>query len=150
MYAVFFNSIWKNLHLTGNFYTGTACGACDKYEVWIFDALTRNCQIWRNRRKKAGSFPLQKVNEFHFLCNYYQFRAPEQVLYQVCPPLDSSESERRVAKFPYDESFTYICTWEILLPPVDHMFQDCSRQFVLNDSHCDILSAFIRSGNSWC
>ena len=30
----FFNSIWKNLHLTGNFYTGTACGACDKYEVW--------------------------------------------------------------------------------------------------------------------
>ena len=26
----FFNSIWKNLHLTGNFYTGTACGACDK------------------------------------------------------------------------------------------------------------------------
>ena len=35
MYAVFFNSIWKNLHLTGNFYTGTACGACDKYEVWL-------------------------------------------------------------------------------------------------------------------
>ena len=31
--AMFFNSIWKNLHLTGNFYTGTACGACDKYEV---------------------------------------------------------------------------------------------------------------------
>ena len=31
----FFNSIWKNLHLTGNFYTGTACGACDKYEVWL-------------------------------------------------------------------------------------------------------------------
>ena len=29
----FFNSIWKNLHLTGNFYTGTACGVCDKYEV---------------------------------------------------------------------------------------------------------------------
>ena len=30
----FFHSIWKNLHLTENFYTGTACGAGDKYEVW--------------------------------------------------------------------------------------------------------------------
>ena len=30
----FFHSIWKSLHLTENFYTGTACGACDKYEVW--------------------------------------------------------------------------------------------------------------------
>ena len=29
----FFHSIWKNLHLTEIFYTGTACGACDKYEV---------------------------------------------------------------------------------------------------------------------
>ena len=29
----FFHSIWKNLHLTENFYTGTACGACDKY--WV-------------------------------------------------------------------------------------------------------------------
>ena len=35
MYAVFFNSIWKNLHLTGNFYTATVCGVCDKYEVWV-------------------------------------------------------------------------------------------------------------------
>ena len=33
--CIFFHSIWKNLHLTENFYTGTACGACDKYEVWI-------------------------------------------------------------------------------------------------------------------
>ena len=33
----FFHSIWKNLHLTENFYTGTACGACDKYEVWADD-----------------------------------------------------------------------------------------------------------------
>ena len=33
-YKHFFHSIWKNLHLTENFYTGIACGACDKYEVW--------------------------------------------------------------------------------------------------------------------
>ena len=58
--------------------------------------------------KRQGLFPFQKINEFNFLCNYYQFRAPEQVLYQVCPLLDSSESDRRVAKFPYDESFTYM------------------------------------------
>ena len=32
----FFHSIWKNLHLTENFYTGTACGACDKYEVCVW------------------------------------------------------------------------------------------------------------------
>ena len=31
----FLHSIWKNLHLTEFFYTGTACGACDKYEVWL-------------------------------------------------------------------------------------------------------------------
>ena len=30
----FFHPIWKNLHLTENFYTGTAGGAGDKYEVW--------------------------------------------------------------------------------------------------------------------
>ena len=32
-YMHFFHSIWKNLHLTENFYTDTACGVCDKYEV---------------------------------------------------------------------------------------------------------------------
>ena len=32
----FFHSIWKNLHLTENFYTGNACGACDKYEVYVW------------------------------------------------------------------------------------------------------------------
>ena len=32
----FFHPIWKNLHLTENFYTGTACGACDKYAVWLW------------------------------------------------------------------------------------------------------------------
>ena len=32
----FFHSIWKNTHLTENFYKGTACGACDKYEVWFW------------------------------------------------------------------------------------------------------------------
>ena len=28
----FFHPIWKNLHLAENFYTGTACGAGDRYE----------------------------------------------------------------------------------------------------------------------
>ena len=32
--CIFFHSIWKNLHLTENFYTDTVCGVCDKYEVW--------------------------------------------------------------------------------------------------------------------
>ena len=32
-YMHFFHSIWKNLHLTENFYTDTVCGVCDKYEV---------------------------------------------------------------------------------------------------------------------
>ena len=31
----FSRSIWKNLHQTEFIYTGTACGACDKYEVWV-------------------------------------------------------------------------------------------------------------------
>ena len=30
----FLRSFWKNLHRTEKIYTGTACGACDKYEVW--------------------------------------------------------------------------------------------------------------------
>ena len=30
----FFSSIWKNLHRAEKIYTGTACGACDKYEAW--------------------------------------------------------------------------------------------------------------------
>ena len=30
----FLRSFWKNLHRTEKNYTGTACGACDKYEVW--------------------------------------------------------------------------------------------------------------------
>ena len=30
----FSRSILKILHRTESFYTGTACGACDKYEVW--------------------------------------------------------------------------------------------------------------------
>ena len=34
-YMHFFHSIWKNLHLTEIFYTGTACGAGDKYEVCL-------------------------------------------------------------------------------------------------------------------
>ena len=33
-YMQFFYSIWKNLHRAKFFYTSTACGACDKYEVW--------------------------------------------------------------------------------------------------------------------
>ena len=33
--CIFFHSIWKNLHLTENLYTGTACGACEKYEVRV-------------------------------------------------------------------------------------------------------------------
>ena len=36
IYAFFSHSIWKNLHLTENFYTGTACGACDEYAVWLW------------------------------------------------------------------------------------------------------------------
>ena len=31
----FLRSIWKILHLTEYFYTGTARGARDKYEVWV-------------------------------------------------------------------------------------------------------------------
>ena len=27
------SSIWKKLHQAEKIYTGTACGACDKYEV---------------------------------------------------------------------------------------------------------------------
>ena len=35
----FSRSIWTILHRTEFFYTGTACGACDKYEVWEEDML---------------------------------------------------------------------------------------------------------------
>ena len=34
-YAFFLRSILKILHRTDFFYTGTACGACDNYEVWL-------------------------------------------------------------------------------------------------------------------
>ena len=34
MHSVKFSrSIWKKLHRAENIYTGTACGACDKYRV---------------------------------------------------------------------------------------------------------------------
>ena len=32
----FLRSFWKNLHRTEKIYTGTACGACDKYEVCVY------------------------------------------------------------------------------------------------------------------
>ena len=38
-YMHFFHSIWKNLHLTENFYTDTVCGICDNYEVWKIHLL---------------------------------------------------------------------------------------------------------------
>ena len=49
-YMHFFHSIWKNLHLTEIFYTGTACGACDKYEVYthVFCALL-HLICWRSQ-----------------------------------------------------------------------------------------------------
>ena len=37
----FFHSIWKNLHLTVDFYTGTAGGASDKYEVCLENHLRK-------------------------------------------------------------------------------------------------------------
>ena len=44
----FFHPIWKNLHLTENFYTGTACGAGDKYEVWkILSHMVQNLYFER-------------------------------------------------------------------------------------------------------
>ena len=47
----FFHSIWKNLHLTENFYTGTARGARDKYEVCLyqpgFDRIPTFCKIFQ-------------------------------------------------------------------------------------------------------
>ena len=45
MYAVFFHPIWKNLHLTEIFYTGTACDACDKYEVWEEPLPLESCSV---------------------------------------------------------------------------------------------------------
>ena len=35
-YYIFLHSFWKNLHRTEKIYTGTACGACDKYEVCVW------------------------------------------------------------------------------------------------------------------
>ena len=35
----FSHLIWKVLHRTEFVYTGTACGACDKYEVWLQPGL---------------------------------------------------------------------------------------------------------------
>ena len=77
----FFNSIWKNLHLTGNFYTGTACGACDKYEVWLSHGGTLDMgSTTKNPRKlakrKKGSF----LHFFVSLCKKIQMAANRTIL----------------------------------------------------------------------
>ena len=41
----FSHPIWKNLHWTEFFYTGTACSACDKYEVCIL-YIVLGFEIW--------------------------------------------------------------------------------------------------------
>ena len=33
----FLHSIWKNLHRAEKIYTGAACGACNKYQVWWYE-----------------------------------------------------------------------------------------------------------------
>ena len=54
----FFHPIWKNLHLTEIFYTGTACDACDKLKVWDQRDQTGNPlkkgSIWENATKDDG------------------------------------------------------------------------------------------------
>ena len=40
----FFHPIWKNLHLTEIFYTGTACDACDKLKVCPMDGLGKGAK----------------------------------------------------------------------------------------------------------
>ena len=41
-------SIWKILHLQEYFYTGTAHGARNNYQVWVHDAVIRN--VWRPQK----------------------------------------------------------------------------------------------------
>ena len=49
----FFHPIWKNLHLTENFYTGIARGARDKYEVCLGPIKKFVC-LWRNLWRFCG------------------------------------------------------------------------------------------------
>ena len=41
----FFHPIWKNLHLTEIFYTGTACDASDKLKISIMDQAVAQTNI---------------------------------------------------------------------------------------------------------
>ena len=50
--CIFSRSIWNFLHRTEFFYTGAACGACDKYEVcktaqqyWVYSVFETNHTI---------------------------------------------------------------------------------------------------------
>ena len=57
--CIFLRSIWKILHWTEFVYTGTACGACDKYEVWpqhCFVAKQLNITLFCHKTLKYGTF----------------------------------------------------------------------------------------------
>ena len=73
MYAVFFHSIWKNLHRAKKYYTSTACGACDKYEVWS------------GSQKYLGKILLTKFEKYSkrktdFFCHRQTDKEEEQML----------------------------------------------------------------------
>ena len=55
-------SIWKILHLTEYFYTGTAHGARNNYQVWQELALNnrRDERFW-SEKKHSAQFPLSKI-----------------------------------------------------------------------------------------
>ena len=51
----FLYSIWKILHLTEYFYTGTAHGARDNYEVWFYTMKAFSTHLfWQSQQVQVN------------------------------------------------------------------------------------------------
>ena len=74
----FLRSFWKNLHRTEKIYTGTACGACDKYEVWLASPVYvfPHCLSGGPRLKK-GTPPIQ------FFCHSFGVLFPKRLIFKT-------------------------------------------------------------------
>ena len=69
----FSRSTWKNLHRAEQIYTGAACGACDKYQVWTCHHLVtlimgRGFLTKGHKRGKRTMFPVTYLYAFDAWC----------------------------------------------------------------------------------
>ena len=66
--VIFSVSIWKNLHRAEKIYTGAACGACDKYQVWYKYKYKYSRAPWLKGGKECAADPnLRNGDWFNWL-----------------------------------------------------------------------------------